>query len=79
MFYNGEIADAIVEAQKRTQIGDAGVGRMTKADLAAYDIKIRKPVEGTYRGYTVKSMSPPSSGGLSVIMMLKAARTFPGG
>ena len=79
VFYKGEIADAIVEAQKRTQIGDAGVGRMTKADLAAYDIKIRKPVEGTYRGYTVKSMSPPSSGGLSVIMMLKLLEPFPVG
>ena len=72
VFYKGEIADAIVEAQKRTQIGsDAGVGRMTRRISPPTTSRSASPIEGTYRGYTVKSMSPPTSGGLSVIMMLK--------
>ena len=38
---------------------------------------MRAPVEGTYRGYTIKSMSPPSSGGLTMIQMLKMLERFP--
>jgi gamma-glutamyltranspeptidase/glutathione hydrolase len=34
-------------------------------------------VEGSYRGYTIRSMAPPSSGGLSLIMMLKLLEPFP--
>ena len=77
VFYGGVIAQAIVDAQRRSQTGDAGIGRMTVADLAAYDVELRKPVEGRYRGYTIRSMPPPSSGGLAVIMMLKLLEPFP--
>jgi gamma-glutamyltranspeptidase len=77
VFYKGEIAEAIVQAQLRTRAGDAGTGRMAPSDLAAYDIKIRQPIVGDYRGYTVKSMSPPSSGGLTVVQMLKMLERFP--
>ena len=77
VFYCGEIAEAIVDAQKRSQAGSAGVGRMTLADLDQYDVKIREPIVGEYRGYTLKSMSPPSSGGLTVIQMLKMVERFP--
>ena len=79
VFYRGEIAKAIVEAQKRTNpaLGAAGVGRMTLDDLAAYDVSLRTPVVGNYRGVTIKSMSPPSSGGLTVIQMLKMLEQFP--
>lgn len=78
-FYRGDIANAIVDAQRRTNptLGEAGVGRMTLADLEAYEVALREPVEGTYRGVTVKSMSPPSSGGLTVIQMLKMLEQFP--
>jgi gamma-glutamyltranspeptidase / glutathione hydrolase len=79
VFYKGEIAQAIVEAQKRTNptLGSAGVGRMTREDLAAYNVAMRVPVEGDYRGVQVKSMSPPSSGGLTIIEMLKMLEQFP--
>lgn len=81
IFYRGEIAPAIVEAQKRFTPrfpGDtAGRGRMTLADLDQYNVKIRQPTIGNYRGYTVASMSPPSSGGLTVIQMLKMLERFP--
>ena len=81
VFYRGEIAEAIVEVQKRTQTADSarGVGRMTLDDLDQYNVKIREPIVGLYRGYTLKSMSPPSSGGLTVIQMLKMLERFPMG
>jgi gamma-glutamyltranspeptidase/glutathione hydrolase len=77
VFYEGEIAQAIVEAQGRTRAGAAGVGRMTLADLAAYRPEIRKPVIGEYRGVTVAGMPPPSSGGLTIIQMLDMIERFP--
>jgi gamma-glutamyltranspeptidase/glutathione hydrolase len=81
VFYRGEIAAAIVEVQKRSQTIDLprGVGRMTLADLDQYDVRIREPIVGDYRGYTLKSMSPPSSGGLTVVQMLKMLERFPMG
>ena len=54
-FYKGWIADAIAEDMK------AHGGLITKADLAAYQAKERKPLRGRYRGYEVISMPPPSS------------------
>ena len=65
VFYKGEIADAIEKEMKAS-----GKGLITKADLAAYKPAIRKPVRGTYRGYEIISMAPPSSGGTHVIEIL---------
>jgi gamma-glutamyltranspeptidase/glutathione hydrolase len=77
-FYTGEIAEAIVATQFTTRSGNPdGVGRMTLEDLANYGVAIRKPVEGTYRGYRIVSMPPPSSGGLTVIQILKLIERFP--
>jgi len=58
VFYNGEIAQAIVAAQMRTRtpVPADGVGRMTLADLAAYEIAIRQPITVDYRGWQVASM-----------------------
>ena len=51
-FYKGEIAEKIVaEVQKRG-------GVITLEDMANYDLQIREPVVGTYRGYTVLSVPP---------------------
>jgi len=63
VFYKGEIADAI---EKEMQ----GKGLITKADLAAYKPAVRTPVRGSYRGYEIISMAPPSSGGTHVIEIL---------
>lgn len=81
VFYKGPIAQAIVDAQQRSRspVAAEGVGRMTLADLAAYDVKLREPIVGNYRGWTVASMSPPSSGGLTVVQMLKMLERFPMG
>jgi gamma-glutamyltranspeptidase/glutathione hydrolase len=76
VFYEGEIASAIVAAQLRTRAGPAGVGRMTLADLGSYRPRIREPVVDRYREFTIASTSPPS-GGLTVIQTLKMLERFP--
>lgn len=50
--------------------------KMTVADLADYRAKPRPPVCGTYRVYKVCSMGPPSSGGITVLMILKQIERF---
>jgi gamma-glutamyltranspeptidase/glutathione hydrolase len=74
-----DIALGIVEGQQWTRpprnIGRPGT--MTLADLEAYQPAVRKPVEGTYRGWTIKSMGPPSSGALTVLQILKQIERFP--
>jgi gamma-glutamyltranspeptidase / glutathione hydrolase len=79
VFYHGEIAQAIVNAQKRSRspVAAEGEGRMQLSDLAAYRTEIRQPITGNYRGYQIASMSPPSSGGLTVIQMLKMLERYP--
>jgi gamma-glutamyltranspeptidase/glutathione hydrolase len=66
-FYEGGIARDIVAT-----VGSASTnpGDMTLADLAAYRIKVREPVCGTYRVYRVCGMPLPSSGGLTVLQIL---------
>ncbi|MEJ8852460.1 gamma-glutamyltransferase [Variovorax rhizosphaerae] len=73
-----DIAAGIVEGQKfnRPQAPN-GKGSMTLADLENYQANIRQPVVATYRGYTIKAMSPPSSGGLTMLQMLKMLERFP--
>jgi gamma-glutamyltranspeptidase/glutathione hydrolase len=48
----------------------AAGGVMTADDLNSYTAFERVPVRGTYRGYDVVSMPPPSSGGVELIEML---------
>jgi gamma-glutamyltranspeptidase/glutathione hydrolase len=69
-FYTGWIADSIAATMKR------GGGLITKRDLAAYAAKERRPVRGTYRGYEVISMAPPSSGGVALIEMLNILERY---
>jgi gamma-glutamyltranspeptidase/glutathione hydrolase len=79
VFYTGEIAQAIVAAQlrSRTPTPADGVGRMALSDLAAYEIAIRQPITVDYRGWQLASMSPPSSGGLTVGQMLEFLENYP--
>ncbi|HEY7309482.1 MAG TPA: gamma-glutamyltransferase [Gemmataceae bacterium] len=69
-FYKGVVADLIAAEMKR----DGGL--ITKADLAAYEAKVRKPIHGTYRGYDVYGPPPPSSGGMCLIEMLNVLENF---
>ena len=70
-FYEGDIAGKITLFMKEKG------GLIMKEDLRAYEAKIRKPVRGTYRGYEIYSMPPPSSGGVLLIEMLNMLERFP--
>lgn len=63
-FYKGETARLIVEEMERHG------GLITYEDLEKYEAVEREPVRGTYRGYDIIGMPPPSSGGVAVIQML---------
>lgn len=63
-FYKGEVAEAIVKAS------DSRGGVMTLDDLASYEVKTGKPLEGSYRGYTVLTSAPSSSGGIALLQSL---------
>jgi gamma-glutamyltranspeptidase/glutathione hydrolase len=63
-FYEGEVARALAEEMVRRD------GMITEADLANYEAKRRTPIRGTYRGYEIISMPPPSSGGTVLVEML---------
>ncbi len=62
-FYRGETADLIVEEMSR------GGGLISGEDLVSYTAEWRDPVSFQYRGYTVHSMPPPSSGGATMALM----------
>lgn len=70
-FYKGEVADAIAKS-----VTDAG-GAITPEDMTAYKAIERKPVSGTYRGYEVVSMPPPSSGGVHLVQILNTLEGYP--
>ena len=76
VFYRGEIATAIVAAQLGTANGGKP-GLMTTQDLENYNAVIREPIVAEYRGYRIASMSPPSSGGLTMIQALKMIERYP--
>ena len=70
MFYRGEIADSIAVAMEQNG------GLVTREDLAQYEAKERPPVTFTYRGHTIHSMGPPSSGGLTMMWILEQLETL---
>ena len=70
-FYQGAIASSLVADMQ------ANGGLITKEDLASYQPIIRKPIQGTYRGYEIYSMPPPSSGGIHLVQMLNILEGFP--
>lgn len=69
-FYEGAVADKILAEIAR------GHGILSREDLKNYQVKMREPLRGTYRGYRIVSMSPPSSGGVHVIEMLNMLSNF---
>ncbi len=70
-FYAGETGQAIVDAVQ------ASGGRITMEDMAGYEAINRDPVSGTYRGYEIVSMPPPSSGGIHIIQILNTLEDYP--
>jgi len=73
VLHTGPVAQKIVTALNTAETNPS---KMTMADMAAYQAKDRKPICGTYRGYKVCGMGPPSSGGITVLMILKQLERF---
>lgn len=69
-FYTGETARRLVAYM------EAEGGLISAADLAGYAAVIRPPVRGTYRGFEVFGVGPPSSGGIVVIQALNILERF---
>lgn len=69
-FYTGSIAQTIATEMQR------GGGLITTADLAAYQVKDRAPVIGTYHGYKILTAPPPSSGGIVLVEILNILSTY---
>ncbi|KAF2337883.1 gamma-glutamyltransferase [Flavobacterium ginsenosidimutans] len=64
-FYKGETAKILVDYLQKKG------GIITMQDLAKYEAKWRKPLQFTYKGLKITSMSPPSSGGICLAQILK--------
>lgn len=69
-FYKGEIA------QKLASFIQKNGGFITEDDLASYDVKWRKPVVFDYKGLKIISMSPPSSGGVTMNQIFKMIEPY---
>ena len=69
-FYSGETALLIATDMKENG------GLITEQDLLDYRSIWRDPIKGTYRGRTIVTMPPPSSGGIHLIQMLNILENF---
>lgn len=69
-FYKGAVAELIVKTMEKYG------GIITHEDLENYRCVERTPVTGTYRGYGIVSMAPPSSGGISLMEMLNILERY---
>jgi gamma-glutamyltranspeptidase/glutathione hydrolase len=69
-FYRGSIADSIAAEMRRSG------GLITKEDLARYKPVWRQPLRSSYRGYTLISMPPSSSGGTTITEMLNILEAY---
>ncbi len=63
-FYKGETAEFLAAEMKQ------GGGLISLKDLENYQAEIRTPLKGTYRGYEIITMPPPSSGGPALLQLL---------
>lgn len=69
-FYRGSIADSIAAQMQR------GGGLITKEDLARYKPVWREPLRSTYRGYSLITMPPSSSGGATISELLNILEAY---
>lgn len=69
-FYRGATAKAMVKAVR------AGGGLWTEEDLAQYHVKLRQPIQGTYKNVSITTMPPPSAGGVAILEILNILDQF---
>lgn len=72
-FYYGPLAEKITRA---VSTAPRGAVPFTTGDLAAYRVVERTPVCGTYRGWRVCGMGPPSSGAVALVQILGQLERF---
>lgn len=70
-FYEGRIARAIVKAS------EANGGLLSMKDFADYTVHWDQPISCGYRGYTIMSSPPPSSGGTTICQILQLIQPYP--
>lgn len=70
-FYDGIVADELVNEMQ------SGKGLITKADLQNYHAIWRKALTGSYKGYKIITMPPPSSGGVALLQLLQSVEKYP--
>ncbi|MEJ0074131.1 MAG: gamma-glutamyltransferase [Alphaproteobacteria bacterium] len=70
-FYEGPLAEKLIASLRQKG------GIMTPEDLKGYQAIVRPAVRGSYRGYDIASMPPPSSGGVHLIQILNILEGFP--
>ncbi|WP_437806335.1 gamma-glutamyltransferase [Sorangium sp. So ce1078] len=80
-FYEGEVAEAIVEAVRKPPIEPGSTlnvrpGVIAPSDLQDYEVRVRPAISTTYRDYTVHGMGLPSSGGITVAQALNLLEGF---
>ncbi|CAL66920.1 gamma-glutamyltransferase [Christiangramia forsetii] len=69
-FYQGKTASLIADFMK------SNGGIITKKDLKVYEAEEMEPITGTYRGYDIIGMAPPSSGGVAIVEMLNILEAY---
>ena len=69
-FYSGRTADLIISEMKK------GKGIITPNDLKSYKSVWREPLIGYYRGYKIITICPPSSGGVTLLQLLKMTENY---
>lgn len=69
-FYRGKTAEIMEKVMK------ANGGLITKKDMAAYQAQELSPIETEYKNYTLYSMAPPSSGGVTLSIMLNIVEGY---
>jgi gamma-glutamyltranspeptidase/glutathione hydrolase len=70
-FYRGPVGEKLVADVQRMG------GVLSMEDLSRYAVTEREPVRGSYRGFEIVSMPPPSSGGVHLIQMLNILEGWP--
>ena len=69
-FHGGEVGDAIAQTVR------AAGGIITPRDLVDYQVTWREPLRGSYRGFEIFTMPPPSSGGTTILATLNVLERF---
>ena len=70
-FYTGTISNKIISYMNKNN------GLINKEDLQKYTAKMRAPIKGSYKGYDIYAMGPPSSGGVHLVQLMNILENLP--